>query len=128
MPHSYINGFGGSAVFAAYTLDVDSWSLTVSGEAVDTTNSGDGGWTSNILGAKSWEGSCKTYWDAAAVPTGAAGLLAGSRGTGTFLVGSSGKSYSGTLQITSISVENNVKGAVGFNLSFKGTGALTYAS
>lgn len=128
MPHTYVNGFGGSVQFAAYTLDVESWSLNVNGEAVDTTNTGDAGWESNILGAKSFEGSCKTYWDSASVPTGIAGLLAGSRGTATFNVGSTGKSYVGSIQLTQITVENPVKGAVAFNLNFKGTGALTYAS
>lgn len=128
MPHTYINGFGGSALFASATLDVENWTLSASGEALDTTNSGDAGWESNILGAKAWEGSCKAYWDNAASPTGAAGLLPGSRGTLALSVGGTGKSYGGTVQITQITTENPVKGVVTFSLTFKGSGALTYAS
>ena len=128
MPHTYINGFGGSITFASASLDVESWSLNVSGEAVDTTNTGDAGWESNILGAKSFEGSCKTFWDSVAVPTGAAGFTAGARGTINLSVGNSGKSYSGTVQITQVTIENPVKGAVAFSFNFKGSGPLAYAS
>jgi predicted secreted protein len=125
---SFINGFGGSINFNSQDLVVESWSLTVNGEAVDTTNTGDSGWESNILGAKSWEGSCKTYWDSSAIPTGAAGFLPGARATISLSVGSSGKIYTGFCQITQITVENPVKGVVGFNFNFKGSGALTFAS
>jgi len=128
MPHTFINGFGGTVTFAAYTLDVESWTLNQSGEAVDTTNTGDAGWESNILGAKSWEGSCKTFFDTSSVPTGADGLIGGAAGTATFNVGSSGKSYTGSIRITQIAIENPVKGVVGFSLNFKGNGPLTFAS
>ena len=128
MSHSFVNGFGGSITFSSQTLDVESWSLNVSAEAVDTTNTGDAGWESNILGAKSFEGSCKTFFDTAAVPTGTPGFLPGTRATITLPVGSSGKSYSGTVQITQVSIENPTKGVVSFSLNFKGSGALTYAS
>lgn len=123
-----INGYGGDIVFASATLSVADWEMSISGEAVDTTNSGDSGWESNILGAKSFEGSAKTYWDQSAVPTGAAGFTAGARGTGTFKVGNSGKTYVGTIQLTNIKVANPVKGVVGFDISFKGSSSLTYAS
>lgn len=126
--HSYVNGFGGSITFASTVLDVESWSLNVMGEALDTTNTGDAGWETNILGAKSFEGSAKTFWDSAAVPTGVAGFVAGARGTFVFPVGNSGKSYTGNLQITQLTVENPVKGVVAFNFNFKGTAALQYAS
>lgn len=125
---SFINGFGGTFVFSAATLNVKKWELKGSGEAVDTTNVGDSGWESNILGAKSWEGSADASWDSAAVPTGAAGFLNGARGTLTLNVGGSGKSYAGTAQITEIGVGNDAKTDVTFTVSFKGSGPLTYAS
>ncbi len=128
MSHSYINGFGGSILFASANLDVESWSLNVSGESVDTTNTGDGGWESNILGAKAFEGSCKTFWDSAAVPTGAAGFVAGARATIALSVGGSGKTYTGSVQITQLTVENPTKGVVAFSFNFKGSGSLTFAS
>jgi predicted secreted protein len=122
--HAYINGFGGSAQFGLYVLDVESCTLHISGEAVDTTNTGDNGWESNILGAKAFEGSCKTFWDAASIPTSV--LQAGERGTLTLAVGDSGHEYVGEVQITSLSIENPTKGVVSFSLNFKGSGELTY--
>ena len=68
------------------------------------------------------------FWVCAPVPTGTAGFVAGARGTVTFNVGSSGKTYSGSIQLTQISIENPTKGVVGFSFNFKGSGPLTYAS
>lgn len=124
----YTNGFGGSAVFASATLLVDSWSLNINAESLDTTNTGDAGWVSNITGAKSAEGSCKAYFDTNAVPTGAAGILPGSSGTLSLNVGATGKTYAFTARITQVSIENPAKGVVAFNVNFVSTGAVTYAS
>lgn len=125
---TYINGFGGTITFGGTpaSLPVESWTLNINAEAIDTTNTADAGWESNILGCKSWDGSLKTFWDTAAVPTGAAGFTPGNRATITLPVGSSGKSYTGTCQLTKIGTENPVKGVVGFSIDFKGSGALTY--
>lgn len=125
---AYINGFGGTVTFDGATLPVTEWTLDVNAEAIDTTNTGDSGWESNILGAKSWSGSAKAFWDAATVPTGSSGFVAGDRGTISLPAGSSGKSYTGTAQATQVSVGNPVKGAVTFNFNFKGSGSLTYAT
>ncbi|WP_020469318.1 phage tail tube protein [Zavarzinella formosa] len=125
---TYLNGFGGNAEFATSTLQVESWSLNINAESLDTTNTGDAGWVSNITGAKSAEGSCKAYFDVSAVPTGAAGLLPGSSGTLTLNLGASGKAYMFTARITQISVENAAKGVVTFGINFVSTGAVTYAS
>jgi predicted secreted protein len=126
--HTYVNGFGGSISMQTTTLDVDTWSLNVTGEALDTTNTGDVGWETNILGAKAFEGSVKTYWDSAAVPTGAADFTAGKRATLNLPVSATGKTYTGTAQITSVAIENPTKGVVTFQFNFKGSGVLTYAS
>ena len=126
--HTFLNGFSGSIQLAVANLDVTDWTLNVNAEAVDTTNTGDAGWESNILGCKSFDGSFKTFWDSTTVPTGAAGFIAGARGTLTLNVGNSGKSYVGSVQLTQVVIENPVKGAVAFNCTFKGTGPLTYAS
>lgn len=128
MPKSYINGFGGNITFAGQALDVAEWEITATGEAVDSTNTGDGGWDSNILGSKAWEASCKAYYDSAAVPTGAAGYVNGARGSATFLEGNTAKAYSGTVQIVSIKPTNVVKGINSFDVSFKGSGSLTFTS
>jgi hypothetical protein len=40
MPHSFINGFGGTLVLASGTLDIDTWTLNVNADPADTTNTG----------------------------------------------------------------------------------------
>lgn len=125
---AYLNGFSGNIQFASATLQVTEWTLNMNGEAVDTTNTGDSGWESNILGAKSWDGTAKSFWDGSAVPTGTPGLTPGARGTVTLTAGSSGKTYTGTAQLTQCAIGNPVKGAISFDITFKGSGALTMAS
>src|SRR5688572_29777341 len=126
---TYINGFGGNFAVGANTLPIESWSLNVNAEALDTTNTGDAGWESNITGAKSAEGSVKAYWDSAANPmTAPLSILAGSTATAILNIGSSGKSFTVPARITQVTVENPVKGVVPFNFSFKANGSITYPS
>jgi hypothetical protein len=124
MPHSYVNGFGGSITFNSNTIDVETWGLNINAEALDTTNTGDAGWESNILGAKSFAGSCKVFGEAA----NAALFIAGTRASINFPVSVTGKTYAGTVQLTKVGIENGAKGVVAYNCDFKGSGALTYNS
>lgn len=124
MPHTYVNGFGGSVAWASGTVDVESWSLNINAEALDTTNTGDAGWESNILGAKSFDGSCKVFGEGA----NAALFIPGTRGSITFNVGTTGKNYVGTVQLTKATIENSAKGVVTYACDFKGTGPLTFNS
>lgn len=125
---TYINGYSGKIQLGANNLDITDWTLNVNADLPETTNTADAGWQSFILGAKGFEGSFKTFWDSSAVPTGAAGFVAGATGTLTLLVGNTGKSYVGTVFLTQVSIENAPKAAVAFNVTFRGTGSLTYAS
>jgi hypothetical protein len=43
-------------------------------------------------------------------------------------MGSTGKGYAGTIQITGVNPENVVKGACTISYDFKGSGPLTYNS
>lgn len=121
---TYINGFGGSATFAAEIMPVENWSLNVNAEALDTTNTADAGWESNITGAKSWEGSAKMFFDSADTPTNT--LVPGSSGTVSLAVGATAKAYAGSCRITQVTIENAAKGVVTVSVSFKGNGALTF--
>lgn len=122
----YINGFGGSVLFNAITVHVMNWTLTVNADPIDTTNTGDAGWESNILGCKNWEASLKMGWDSSDIPTG--NWVAGDLATLSLKVGNLAKTYVGVAFLTKIEVVNEPKGEVMFNANFKGNGALTYAS
>jgi hypothetical protein len=129
--HNYVNGFGGSVEFDSDEYDVTKWSIKISATAEDTTNTGDEGWESNILGTKSFDGS----FDMPLEPSQIMAIEVGDRATATFNVGNgqdgeydSTGSYAGTIQITSIGPANPAKGACTISYDFKGSGPLTYTS
>lgn len=120
---SFINGFGGSISFATHTMVVESWSLTIKADALETTHTGSAGWEEFILGAKGWEGSCKANLDIGNTPT--VNFAAGLTGTLLLPLGGQVSNYTGSALITQVAVENAAKGVVTYNISFKGNGALT---
>lgn len=126
---TYINGQSGKVSVGATDIDVESWQANAQAEALDTTTTGSNGWEENITGIKSIEGSFKTFWDTAAVPTAATpGLTPGASATLKLYVGNSNKFLTGTGRITKVTPENPAKGVVGFSVDFKGTGSWTFPS
>lgn len=123
---TYVNGFGGTITVGATSIPVESWSVSVNCEILDTTNSGDNGWESNINGAKMAEGSAKAYLDTAALPFST--VAAGSSATIVLPVGSTGDSFSIPARISKVGVENPVKGVCTLAIDFKSNGAVTYPS
>lgn len=131
MPHSYVNGFGGKWVFDSDDYDVTVWSINITATAEDTTNTGDQGWESNILGCKAFDGSAKMPLEGDQISA----IEVGDRATATFNVGNGQDddftptgSYSGSIQITKITPENPAKGACTISYDFKGSGPLTFTS
>lgn len=127
---TYINGFGGDIQFAStpVTLNVAKWTVNATANTSDTTNTGDGGWESHVLGSKSWTAEVEAYWDSSAVPTATGKFVPGDYATLTLKAGSTAKVYTGTAALTNAVIVNDPKERITFNVSFKGTGALTYAS
>jgi Asp-tRNA(Asn)/Glu-tRNA(Gln) amidotransferase A subunit family amidase len=127
MSHTFINGFSGTVLCGAFVLDVTEWSADVEVEILDTTNTGDLGWQSNINGCKKATGSCKTFWDTATVPTGSSGgaITNGASVTLTLNIGSSGRSIVVPARVGKITVSNPVKGVVPFEFSYESNGVVT---
>jgi hypothetical protein len=124
MPHNYVNGFGGAWEFDDQSYDITVWNLNITAAAEDTTNSGDEGWESNILGAKAFDGSAKMCLEGSQIVA----IEVGDRATATFNVSNGAGSYAGTIQITKIGPENVVKGVCTITYDFKGSGPLTFTS
>lgn len=126
--HAYTNGFGGKWEFDDQEYDITVWNLNITATAEDTTNSGDAGWESNILGCKAFDGSAKMPLEGDQISA----IEVGDRATATFKVGDGDSgdvgSYAGTIQITKISPENVVKGVCTISYDFKGSGPLTFTS
>ena len=128
-----IKGYQGSITVASGAMgNAKAWSLDISQETVDTTDFGSAGWKESVATLNSWSGSVTAIFDASGTAEGAlqTGLTAGSvvalalqlgGGTGSFDL------YSGSANITSQSITNDVNGIVEATFNFEGTGALTIA-
>jgi len=111
-----------------------AWSLDISQETADITDFSSSGWKESTTTLKSWSGSLTAIFDA----TGSAeGSLVGALTGGTTLdlelnAGDTTDSesydkYSGSANITSMSITNDVNGIVEASFNFEGTGAITIA-
>ena len=128
-----IQGYNGSVTVASGAMgNAKAWSLDISQETVDTTDFGSSGWKESQATLKSWSGSITAIFDESGTAEGVlqTGLTAGSTvaldlqlggGTGSY------DKYSGSANITSQSVTNDVNGIVEVTFSFEGTGAVTIA-
>ena len=128
-----IKGHEGSVTVASGAMgNAKAFSLDINQETVDTTDFGSSGWKESQATLKSWSGSITAIFDASgadeadlqtALTGGSAINLDLQLGDGT---GSYDK-YSGSANITSQSVTNDVNGIVEVTFNFEGTGALTIA-
>lgn len=123
---SYVNGQGGTMTIGSATLPVDTWTINVTAEALDTTTTADSGWANFIVGIKGADITAKTWFDTSTVPTGATpNIVNGASATFVLPIAGSAHQFSCTAIITQISVENAAKGAVTFSLNAKATGVVT---
>lgn len=132
MAHTFWNGFSGTVLVGAFTLDITEWSGDVETEVLDTTNTSNYdsgtalGWQSNINGVSKMSGSVKTYFDSLNIPTGAtAGIKNGASVTLTLNIGGTGKTIICPARISKISVGNNVKQVISFEFSYESNGVVT---
>jgi hypothetical protein len=130
-----IKGYNGSVTVAGNASamgNAKAWSLDISQETADTTSFGSSGWKESASTLNSWSGSITAIFDASgadevdlqtALTGGAAITLDLQLGDGTGTV----DKYSGSANITSQSITNDVNGIVEATFNFEGTGALTIA-
>lgn len=128
-----IKGYNGSITVGGGAMgNAKAWSLDISQETADTTDFGSAGWKESVTTLNSWSGSVTAIFDASGTAEGAlqTGLTGGTTvdldlqlgdGTGTL------DKYSGSANITSQSITNDVNGIVEVSFNFEGTGALTIA-
>ena len=130
-----IIGHTGSVTVAGNVGSMDSakaWSIDVAKETVDITSFGSGGWKESVSTLKSWTGSLTAIFDASGADevdlidslTGASSMAASFQlgtGTGTYDV------FSGNVNVTGMSIVNDVNGIVEATFNFEGTGALAIA-
>lgn len=131
-----IVGYSGSCTVGASSVGTaKAWSVDITGETVDTTNFASNGWKESVSTLKSWSGSITVNFDGGA-DSGEAAIIAGlTSGSSVALVlqtGATGsgtaEKFSGSANVTSMPITNDVNGIIEVSFSFEGTGALTLAA
>ena len=131
-----IVGYSGSCTVGASSVGTaKAWSVDITGETVDTTNFASNGWKESVSTLKSWSGTITVNFDGGA-DSGEAAIIAGlTSGSSVALVlqtGATGsgtaEKFSGSANVTSMPITNDVNGIIEVSFSFEGTGALTLAA
>ena len=115
------SGHGGNVTFGSgYTVNVYSWSIDYTAEALESTDFASSGARTFIPGLTGWSGSYECRLDSA-TPIVAPGAAAASA---TFQA-RTGLTYNGNIIITGVSPANAVDGLSGVTFSFQGTAGLS---
>jgi predicted secreted protein len=126
-----ISGIGGSVTFASgYVTAVRSWSITITSEALETTDMNpSGGYRTRIGGLKSWSGSYSAFIDGT-VFASIDDQLGGTPSAATFALvsGSTEPNIQGTILITDVSVTANTDGPVEVEFTFEGSAEPTLSN
>jgi len=130
-----IKGHEGSVTVAGNASamgNAKAWSLDITQETADITDFGSSGWKESTATLKSWSGSITAIFDGSGADEGdlIAALTGGTTATVDLQVGdgtTGNDKFSGTTNITSMSITNDVNGIVEASFNFEGTGTLTIA-
>ena len=126
-----ISGIGGSVTFTSgYTTAVRSWSISITAEAIETTDMAPtGGYRTRIGGLKSWSGTYSAFIDGSAFAS-IDDELGGTPASAIFKLidGGAYPNLSGTILITDVAVTANTDSAVEVEFTFEGSAAPTLAN
>lgn len=122
-----ISGEDGACTFNSTTVNITGWTVEVSSEVIDVTDSASSNGNKEFIpsGWKEWHGTFEGF-----VETGDTGLTVGAAAATLVLTATSGTTWQGSAIITRKGVALDVVGAEAVKVSydFQGTGALTLQS
>ena len=131
---SAIAGKGGEARISANTIaEIQTWSLDIGTNVIDTTAILEGGvqWKTFIAGVSEWTVSLEMSWDVITDTNGQAVMnsasLLGTTISDLTLYPNAANTYTGDAIITSANINNDVQDKVSYTVELQGTGALAYA-
>ncbi len=113
------HGKDGSITYSGLTAGVHSWEVTYDADVVESTDFGDAGIKTYVVGGKGWSGTLEANWDAA--NTAASGDAAAA----LTLTAATSKTYTGSAIIKSMTVKVTKDDINRATYQFQGTGALT---
>jgi predicted secreted protein len=106
--------------------EVKSWSLDASADMLDDTALGDS-WKSNIVGLKEWSASIEVSWDMSdTAQLAVQNAYLNGNTVAVKLYTNATNYYSGTANVSSLSVEDPVDDLVTATLEVQGSGVLSY--
>ncbi len=116
----HLAGTGGSVLAAALATGIKSWSADYTVDVLETTDFGDAGVKSYILGCSGWAGSFEGFKDGVALPLSTTAIALQLKESAT-----TGQVWTGQAYITGVHPSVSFDGIVQYSYDFQGTGALT---
>ena len=118
-----VNGTTGNVTFGTgYTTNVKAWRLNFRGAALDSSAFDTGAAKAFIPGQTEWAGSYDCFLDGTAVT-----VAPGAAAAAATFTASTGRTYAGSIIVTSVSPVVVIDGINQVTIDFQGTGALTIA-
>jgi predicted secreted protein len=121
-------GYNGSVkVGAAVVAEIGEWNVSLDSSIVDVTKFGDS-WKDQLQTLRSWTGKATGRWDGTDTMGQIAiqnAYLAGNP-ISLSLYTTATHFYAGSAYVKSLAIKTAVAGAVDWDISFEGTGALSY--
>jgi predicted secreted protein len=124
-----IMGFAGAVKIGTYTVaEIDNWNLSIDSDVLKTTKFGDT-WKEQIAGVRMFSGKFGGRWDMTDTNGQVAFQSACMGGTTVTIILTVNGShfYTGSVWIKNISPKAIADATVDVDMSFEGTGALTYS-
>jgi predicted secreted protein len=121
-----IIGQGGDISVSSTAYHVSEWSLAVSNDVQDVTDTGSNGWVSRIPGVSSGELTFRAWWGGSATALTTT-FAVGTKVTASLTEGTSGGTVSGAFYISGFTITNNSKTAVEFQATGQSDGAVTFS-
>ena len=118
---------GGSISLGSAVYPVSTWSLNLSNDVQEVTDTASNGWKTVIAGISSGELSFTAFWGASVASLSTAFGL-GTSVVANLAVGNNGEVFSGTFIISSDVVTNGAKTPVEFQCTAVLNGAITLPS
>jgi hypothetical protein len=119
-------GMGGSVTVSTTAYAVSEWSVNVSNEVQDVTDTGSAGWVSRIGGVSSADVTFRAWWGGS-VANFTTVFSPGTKVACSFQIGSGSLTVDGDFYIESVSITNNSKNAVEFQCTGKSDGTIVVA-
>lgn len=122
-------GMGGNVTVASANYPVSEWSINVTNDVQDVTDTASGGWIASLEGVSGAEVTFRAWWGSSP-STLSTTFAIGASVAVTLNIGNQGtpQAVSGNVVISSFTITNNAKTTVEFQCTGKNNGTFTFPS